>query len=241
MNSTAAKLAKWYVRVIDPKIIDYTFIAHGEQIKAQKLQCVLVSKDPGQYMLGLVPFDFNDRGAASAALKRFTPDSVWELTTPAFDSKSKPEFNGCPLKPVVLLSKPTVIKAVPPTNKDQLAHPATGLKVALDIKGIMGLLKGQTRNKAFDFSGKFLSLGGPKTVLSAGKQLTVSEAEFLDSDGSNIAVSVWKQARTALDSLQPGTGVAVIGSNATVQRGRGQSQHIDLVRTSPPMAPRLSL
>jgi len=56
-------------------------------------------------------------------------------------------------------------------------------------------------------------------VLSAGKQLTVSEAEFLDSDGSNIAVSVWKQARTALDSLQPGTGVAVIGSNATVQGG----------------------
>ena len=73
MNSTTAKLAKWYVRVNDPNIIDYTFIAQGEQIKAHKFQCVLVSKDPGQYMLGLVPFDFKDRGAASAALKRFTP------------------------------------------------------------------------------------------------------------------------------------------------------------------------
>ena len=104
----------------------------------------------------------------------------------------------------------------------------------------MGLLKGQTRNKAFDFSGKFLSLGGPKTVLSAGKQLTVSEAEFLDSDGSNIAVSVWKQARTALDSLQPGTGVAVIGSNATVQGG-DVKVNVGPVRTSPPVAPRLSL
>ena len=164
MNSTTAKFAKRYVWVIDPKIIDYTFISQGEQIKAQKFQCVLVSKDPGQYMLGLVPFDVKDRGAASAALKKVHIDSVWELRTPAFDSKSKPEFNGCPLKPVVLLSKPTAIKGVPPTNKDQLAHPATGLKVALDIKGIMGLLKGQTRNKAFDVSGKFLSLGGPKTV-----------------------------------------------------------------------------
>ena len=164
MNSTTAKFAKWYVWVIDPKVIDYTFSAKGEQIQAQKFQCVLVSKEPGQYMLGLVPFDFRNRGAAVAAQQQFKPDSVWELTTPAFDSKSKPEFNGCPLKAVILLSKPTVTKAVPPTNQAEWAHPAKGLHVALDIRGIMELLKGQgnrsggRENKSFDFSGKFVGI-----------------------------------------------------------------------------------
>ena len=88
MNSTTAKFAKWYVRVIDPKVIDYTFSAKGEQIQAQKFQCVLVSKEPGQYMLGLVPFDFKNRGAAVAAQQQFKPDSVWELTTPGSRNQS---------------------------------------------------------------------------------------------------------------------------------------------------------
>ena len=174
-------------------------------------------------MLGLVPFDFKNRGAAVAAQQQFKPDSVWELTTPAFDSKSIPEFNGCPLKAVILLSKPTVTKAVPPTNQAELMHPAKGLHVALDIRGIIELPKGLgnrsggRENKAFDFSGKFLGIGAPKTVQKAGRQLSVSEAEFLDESGSKIAVSVWQEARAAVSSLQPGTGVAVVGCNATVE------------------------
>ena len=107
MNSQTARFAKWYVKILDPKVIDYSFAAKGEKVQAQKFQCVLVSHAPEQYMLGLVPFDFKDRSAAQTAAKKFTPDSVWELTTPAFDSRSRPEFNGCPVKSVVLLSKPT--------------------------------------------------------------------------------------------------------------------------------------
>ena len=60
MNSTTSKFAKWYVRVVDPKIIDYSFTARGETVTAQKFQCVLVSKDSAQYMPGLVPFVFSD-------------------------------------------------------------------------------------------------------------------------------------------------------------------------------------
>ncbi len=223
LNGTTAKFAKWYVRIIDPKIIRYTFMAKGEAIKAQKFQCVLVSKEPEQYMLGLVPFDFKDRNAAVAAAQRFTTDSVWELTTPAFDSRAKPEFNGCPLKAVVLLSKPTVAKPVPLTNHTELAHPAKGLYVALDIKGIMDLLKGQSHGsrgretRTFDFSGKFLGLAPPKQVLTGGRELSVSEATFVDSGGSKIAVSVWQDAGDTLSSLPPGSGVAVIGSNAIVE------------------------
>ena len=62
MNATTSKFAKWYVRV-EPKFIDYSFKTRGETVAAQKFECVLVSKDPTQYMLGLVPFAFSDRQA----------------------------------------------------------------------------------------------------------------------------------------------------------------------------------
>ena len=64
MNSQTARFAKWYVKILDPKVIDYSFAAKGEKVQVQKFQCVLVSHAPEQHMLGLVPFDFKDRSAA---------------------------------------------------------------------------------------------------------------------------------------------------------------------------------
>ena len=65
MNSTIGKFAKWYVRIIDPKIIPHEFRSRGEIVSAERYECVLVSKDPTQYMLATVPFDFNDRLSAT--------------------------------------------------------------------------------------------------------------------------------------------------------------------------------
>ena len=118
MNSSTGKFAKWYVRVIAPKIIDYPIKARGETIAAQKFECVLVSKDSSQYVLGLVPFAFSDRGAAQKAMDKFKENHVFEITQPAFDTKTKSEFNGCPLKTVLLLARPTIVKAPPDQQGD---------------------------------------------------------------------------------------------------------------------------
>ena len=116
MNSSTSKFAKWYVRVIAPKIIDYPIKARGEPIAAQKFECVLVSKDSAQYMLGLVPFAFNDRGAAQKAMDKFTENHVFEITQPAFDTKAKSEFNGCPVKNVLFTMVNTAPKCYWLTN-----------------------------------------------------------------------------------------------------------------------------
>ena len=42
MNSTIGKFAKWYVRIIDPKIIHYEFKSKGETVYAERFECVLV-------------------------------------------------------------------------------------------------------------------------------------------------------------------------------------------------------
>ena len=77
MNTSTAKFATWIVRVIsDPKIVSYTFSARGERVDAQKLECVLVSADPSDYMLGLVPFSFSDRTAAANARDKYLKNTV---------------------------------------------------------------------------------------------------------------------------------------------------------------------
>ena len=106
--------------------------AKGEAVQAQKFQCILVSNAPEQYMLGLVPCQFSNRDAASQAAQRFTALSVWEITTPSFDPRSKPEFNGSPIKSVMLLSQPTTTTRVLLTDTVALAYPAKGVHVALD-------------------------------------------------------------------------------------------------------------
>ena len=110
MNASTGKYAKWFVRAIGPKVKDYTFDSRGEKIQAHKSECVLVSQDPSQYMMGLVPFDFKNRQAASNAETHFRRNSVWEVTMPAFDAKAKPDYIGCPLKAVLLLKAPTQLK-----------------------------------------------------------------------------------------------------------------------------------
>ena len=220
MNSTTGKFAKWYVRVIAPKIIEYPIKARGETIAAQKFECVLVSKDSTQYMLGLVPFAFSDRGAAKKAMDRFTENHVFEIREPAFDTKAKSEFNGCPVKNVLLLTKPTFVTAAPPTNKEMLEYPAKGITVSMDISQLLHMLKGsgsaKQLNKTFDFCGKFLSAKSPKLVEKAGVRRMVSEAEFVDANGGKVLVGVWDNATRALDSLTAGAGVAVVGCSATV-------------------------
>ena len=43
MNASTAKYAKWYVRVVDPKVKEYSFQARAEKFEAQKFECVLVA------------------------------------------------------------------------------------------------------------------------------------------------------------------------------------------------------
>ena len=117
MNSTTGKFAKWYVRILSPKIIPYTFTAKGEDVSAERFECVLVSQDANQYMFGSVPFSFKEAQATRKAQDTFKENKVFEITTPAFDAKAKPEFNGCPVKSVLLLKKPTTLEAVPPQTE----------------------------------------------------------------------------------------------------------------------------
>ena len=93
-----------------------------------------------------------------------------------------------------MLFKPTTTTRVLPTNVVVLAYPAKGVHVALDIKGIMDLLKntsnGSNQRKSFDFCGKFLGMGPSRQAVKGGTVWEVADAEFTDAGGVKIVVSV---------------------------------------------------
>ena len=78
MNNTTAKHATWILRILDPKLIKYKFSARGQVVNAEKFQCVLVSQNPKEYMIGNVPFAFQDRNAAKKAFQIYTTNLTFE-------------------------------------------------------------------------------------------------------------------------------------------------------------------
>ena len=112
-------------------------------------------------MMATVPFSFADRMSATKARDAFKSKDVLEITTPVFDAKARQEFNGCPVKSVLLLTRPTTIKHVPCTNVEMLQHPTQGLQVSLNITALIEHLKvigSDKSTKTFDFCGKFLGI-----------------------------------------------------------------------------------
>ena len=81
MNGTTAKHAQWCVRVLDPKLVEYSFTARGETVNATRFECLIVSMDPKQYMQARVPFRFEDRQAPKKAFDRFKDQAVWIIKT----------------------------------------------------------------------------------------------------------------------------------------------------------------
>ena len=75
LNETNAKFAKWIFRVVAPKKHAYTFTSRDRKkgsktVHAERFDCVLVSDDATEYLMGSVPFQFDNPQAASRALDR---------------------------------------------------------------------------------------------------------------------------------------------------------------------------
>ena len=121
------------------------------------------------------------------------------------------------------LDSPYEMHVVPPTNDVQFQYPAKGLHAALDIKGIVSILKApgafKRSSKTFDFCGKLVSLSEQKKIIKSGSELKVAEATFMDSSGGEILVSVRNELYDIFKSVTCGHGVSILGCNATEDKG----------------------
>ena len=240
MNASSQKFGTWIVRVIQGRVIAYTFTSRGETVNATKFQCILVSENPMEYMLGVCPFNFATPKAAEAAAKKFEDGTCWEITSPAFDATQKVQYNSCPVKTCVKLTAPTMMQPVPPTEIEKynyavkFIHPSATLAQALSILnshvrflatpmgGKSGSASG-TPSKLIDLSFKIRTSTDVRTVAKNGNSRTVKNLQVVDdsttAEGKQAAVEigVWDQA---IAYVPPdGTGCCVVGCTVTREGG----------------------
>jgi hypothetical protein len=234
MNAGTAKHAQWIVRILDPKVTEYKFTARGQEVAAAKFSCILVSKNPAQYMLATVPFSFQDRTAAAQAKLSFLANTSWELKAPNFDTKQKQEYNSCPVKVVVNLSRPTKTKAIPPTSPEMQQYASQFVDVGANLSQIMTRLEGMNfankgtgpasgstkpATRCLDVCGKIKSLSAQKPVSKGGKNFMVGNMELVDNTGSLVEVNVWDSTHSFVKDIPLGEGVTFVGLTATKDPG----------------------
>jgi hypothetical protein len=237
MNSASQKYATWIVRVVQGRVVRYSFWSRGEKVEASKFQCVLVSSNPREYMLGVVPFSFAAPQAPAAAARKFLDGTCWEVTTPAFESSQKVEYNSCPVKTSVKLGPPSGLRAVTPVETEkynyaaQFIHPSCTLAQALSIlnnqarfqatparAGSPGSASG-VASKLVDLSFKIRSAGPERSVTKGGTArkvmnlLVVDDSTMPDGKQAQVEVGIWDAAIANVPG--EGAGCCVVGCTVT--------------------------
>jgi hypothetical protein len=122
LNEQSAKFMDWHVRIIHPSIVQYQFTTRkSEIVNATKFQAYLVGANTSQYVQATVPFSFKDEGKPTRASKKFTAQTCWNLQSVTLDPNSKPQWNGCPNKAVVVLEQPTSMNPLTQSSKEEKA------------------------------------------------------------------------------------------------------------------------
>jgi len=229
MNGQTGKHATWLVRVLAPRLVPYNFQSRGTEVKAVKFLCILVSKDPRQFMIGSVPFTFADPHAAEKASAVFKEGVTFEIKSPEFDMKMKTEYMSTPIKRALLLAKPTVVRQILPIEPQRWNYCATYVDLGLSLTDVMKALDAMSWNgtqsavsdtggrssQLMNLCGKILSLGSSKTVTVSGKQRTVASLVLVEESQATVEIQVWDKAITLLSDIPLGHGVTIVGCTAT--------------------------
>ena len=226
MNLETAKHAQWVVRVLAPKLIRYSFQSKQKTVQAEKFQCLLVSTNPTQFMIGSVPFNFAAPQAARQAFQKFKAGLCFRVQQPEFDGRMKPEYISTPIKKSLLLTNPASVTAVPPTATDTLKDVADHVDVGMSLTNVLGRLNkmywpqtqtlsgGTRQTQLLNLCGKVNSISSAKQVIVAGRTRKVSAMELADQEASLVEVHVWDEAHEQLEGVNEGEGITIVGCSA---------------------------
>ena len=239
MNVQTAKYASWVVRILSPKLIRYTFPSKGKSVEAEKFLCLLVSGNPTQFMTGSVPFSFAAPDAAKKAFEKFKAGTCFRVQVPEFDGKLKPEYMSSSIKGALLLTKPTMISAVPLTDTDTLKGIADYVDVGMTLTQVLerlnqvSWLQTQTlsgtgrSSQLLNLTGKIQTMAQQKQITVGGRTRKVSSMELADQEGSVVEIHVWDDAYEQVKNLRIGDGITIVGCSAQ-READGQQVKLNL-------------
>ena len=228
LNEQSAKFMDWHVRIIHPRIIHYQFTTRkNEMVNATKFQAYLVGADPSQYVQATVPFSFKDEGKPMRASQKFSVQTCWNLQSITLDPNSKPQWNGCPNKAVIVLEPPTTMNPLMQSSKEEKAL-AKYIDPPMRLADILEIPSTQT----VDCAVMIQEVQAHRTEVARGKQVSVCTIIVVDDSNSRATITCWEDQAATVQGLegQPATflGLTAIRENGEVRlniRNNGLIDH----------------
>ena len=97
----------WILRVVQPRVVEYTYTWQSQQRQGKKAEYILLSEDSNVYCMGVVKCigssDTADKNF-QAQVNKFKNGTMWSMSRITL-SPDKPEYIGSPVKLVIDLTK----------------------------------------------------------------------------------------------------------------------------------------
>ena len=213
LNEQSAKFMDWRVRIIHPRVKQYQFTTRqNDLINATRFQAYLVGANPSEYVQATVPFWFKDESEPPHASIKFASQTCWNLQSVTLDPNSKPQWNGCPNKAVVVLEQPTTMNPLTQSSKEEKAL-AIYIDPPMRLADILEIQFTQT----VDCAVVIKEVQALRTMVARGKQVSFCSIIVVDDSHSRASITCWEDQAPTVQGLygQPATffGLAVIREN----------------------------
>ena len=217
LNEHSAKFMDWQVRIIHPRITQYQFTTkRNDTVNATRFQAYLVGANPLEYVQATVPFSFKDESKTLRASEKFASHTCWNLQSVTLDPNSKPQWNGCPNKAVVVLEPPTTMNPLMRSSKEEKAL-ALYIEPPMRLVDILKIQFTQT----VDCAVVIQEVPVHRLEVSKGKQVSVCSIIVVDDSNSRASITCWEDQALSVQGLdgQPATflGLTVLRENGEVR------------------------
>lgn len=162
-------------------------------------------------------------------MRQFAEDSVWEISTQAFDLRVIHEYVSTPLKTVLLLKNPTKTTRLEDPGSAQRvmdAWPSGSVHAPLSLNATIKTLQKIRVQPAFvnrkepsqtlDICGKLSELGELKLFRGKdGSPIQVADLILVDDSSGSFSITVWqKDTYNRLKHVATGEGISLISCAA---------------------------
>ena len=199
---------------------------NNDLVNATQFQAYLVGANASVYVKATVPFSFKDVSKPTRASIKFASQTCWNLQSVTLDPNSKPQWNGCPNKAVVVLEQPTTTNPLMRSSKEEKAL-AIYIDPPMRLADILEIQFTQT----VDCAVVIQEVQARRTEVARGKHVIVCSIVVVDDSYSRASITCWEDQASTVQGLdgQPATifGLTVIRQNGEVRLNIGNNGWID--------------
>ena len=188
LTPTTCGIGTWTLRVVQTRVIEYTYTWQGQQRQGKKAEYILLSEDSNSYCMGIV----KRTGTAATAdqtfkatMEKFKEGTIWNMSRITLASE-KTQFVGSPVKYVIDLTKTKVSPVLQSTTFPNTPTPAESLATIVQLP----------RQQKVDFVTLVRAVEKQRTATTSRGDRTIVDVTFMD--GSKLANGKMATITTAM-------------------------------------------